>query len=175
MRPVSVAEAEPQPEIRGRVVITWPRPEPRATPPLLGNWGVEFREYETGQVITTGFKAAIVMGTDRAWKPDALIVDLTLLADENGDPIIGETCGELLALNRAESDEYRAWRDSPQETRGEFTGDPVRTGVFRYLVAEMRVAGHEQDAGTELGSETEEDPRLTLVRHGLMPDAVEEC
>lgn len=109
------------PEPAGRLVITWPAPKP--TGMGLHNWGVTISDADTGEPILTAFKLSIVLGTDTAYKEAAIEADVTALVDENGN-LLGNEPGSIDRAARGDAPDEPEWR----------------TKVFRYLVAEMRVA-----------------------------------
>lgn len=121
-------------EAAGRIIITWPSP---AAAGVLSSWPVTIHDADTGEQILTAVKIAIVMGADDGYEGALIEADLTLLVDEDGNRIDGGT-------------------DSVNRAMGP---DGLRTGVFRFLVAEMRVAG--QDVKTI--NEQREDLGLAAV------------
>jgi hypothetical protein len=102
-----------KPDIAGRVIITWPAP---TTAGVLNNTHVRLTDADTGEHIVSAFKLSLVLGTDEGYEPALIEADVTAIVDENG------------AIT---NDANRAY---DRET------GRMRTGVFRYLVAEMRVA-----------------------------------
>lgn len=110
-------------EAAGRVTITWPAPKPGAAPGALSNWGVKVEDADTGEPILTAFKVSIVLGTDTGYEDALIEADITALIDEDGN-LLGNG---PRAFNHAARDDTA-------------DGPGFRTKVFRYLVAEMRVA-----------------------------------
>lgn len=101
-------------EITGSVVITWPR----STNLSVNARDVEFRNFDTGDVLTTVLGMRLHIGGRRGWAHlGAVEADLLQLADADGNPL-----GTYAA-------------PVPTEDNSAF-----RTATFRYVVAEMRVA-----------------------------------
>lgn len=106
---------EEEPHFYGRVIIEWPAP--RNT--LLPGWGCVITDADSGKMITTVTRLTVRSSPERA-----IECDMTMFADENGEPVreleSGPRKGTLLPV----------LDDSGS----------VRTGTFPFLVAEMRVA-----------------------------------
>jgi hypothetical protein len=100
-------------EITGRVIITWPAP----AGPVLPAMGVAFHDADTGELVTTVVGMRLLV-TARAGSGEVVEAHLEQLADDDDRPL----------PNGAK----------PVPNDG---GDGVRTAVFRYAVAEMRIAG----------------------------------
>lgn len=116
----TVAETFQQPPHMGRVVITWPAVRNDALP--LFSREMQIHNADTGEPILTVTGMQIVLGGE-AWRGEAIHVDLTMLADADGQPILNGPGSANKAYDRDNS--------------------TVRTGVFRYAVMEMRtVAGN---------------------------------
>jgi hypothetical protein len=97
----------------GRITITWPA---AGKPPSeLPAWGVALHDADTGEQLLTVTELTI---TGSAKAGAVLECEITALVDENGTIIPGGTDAGNRAYDR--------------ET------DTFRTGVFRYIVAEMR-------------------------------------
>lgn len=97
--------------LAGSVVITWPRP----VAGVLSAWAVTIADVDTA----TPWFDVINMRINGAPGRDILTADLERLVDENGTP-----------------DSTGRGKSVPTED-----GTGYRTAVFRYAVAEMRVAG----------------------------------
>jgi len=101
-------------EITGRVIITWPaRKHEHTTLPV---WGVSIHDADSGEQITTALGLRMVIGTKRGWD-GPIEVELEQLTNAGGKPL---ATGAPIVPDEA--------------------GDGYRTAVFRYVVAEMRVA-----------------------------------
>lgn len=111
---------EKRPDFYGRVIIEWPAPRSG----VLAGWGVAIRDAATGEPITTAM--SIKIGADAEHE---ITAELTQILGTDGqparqgppDPVTGRVPD--IALDIGED------------------GEP-KTAVFRYIVAEMRVAGH---------------------------------
>lgn len=102
----------PQRQYYGLVIIEWPAPRRKdGVPGVLAAWGCSILDAATGEPITTAEKATILRVTADA--QSFIIADLVMLADLDGNPV---------------PDGKPRWRDGK-----------VITGVFPFLVAEMRV------------------------------------
>lgn len=120
----TVAEAFQQPPHMGRVTITWPAARNDALP--LFSREMQIHDADTGQPILTVTGMQIVLGGE-AWRGEAIHVDLTMLADAEGQPIL----------------------DGPGSANKAYDRDNgvIRTGVFRYAVMEMRTAAADNPEG----------------------------
>lgn len=113
---------EQEPRTYGSVIIEWPAPRPGGGP--LAGWGCKILDAGTGRMITTASQVHVPLGWAHAER--AITCFLTMFADENGEPVL-----------------YL----EPGPRKGTFTpparddAGNVRTGTFRFEVAEMRVAG----------------------------------
>lgn len=97
-----------------RLIITWP---PVRTPgATLGGFDIQVHDYDTGEEILTATALRVSANVD-GQDMGGVIAELTMLVDELGDPIPN---GAWSVLNEH--------------------GVGMRTSVFRYAVAEMRVA-----------------------------------
>jgi hypothetical protein len=94
----------------GRLIITWPKP----TGPVVAPHGIVLTDAETGEHITSTLDADIVIHAD---PQQVVTATLTMLTDADGKPLAANAKPVL-----------------------DTDGENVRTGVFRWLVAEMRVA-----------------------------------
>jgi hypothetical protein len=103
-----------QPETVGRIAITWPAPRHEYAP--LGAWEIQIHNLDADRPILTATGMRIAIGGD-GWDSGGIYADLTLLVDDDGEPIPNN--------GKPAIDE-----DSKR----------VRTGVFRYVVGEMRTA-----------------------------------
>ena len=105
-----------EPEVYGSVIITWPA---AAKSPFLGApllpWPMMIHDHATGEQMlgVSGLRMAI---GGKSWNDEIITVDLTELVGDDGKPLRGE---RILPVR---GDDGR-----------------VRTGVFRYYVAEMRI------------------------------------
>jgi hypothetical protein len=105
-------QSPPAMETGERVIITWPRPHGGGVIPIHG---VTLTKADTGEQILTGVKLALTLGTDTGYDGDIIEVEVTALVNEDG---------QILGSGK----------------RPVFADGEVRTGVFRFAVAEMRVA-----------------------------------
>lgn len=101
-------------EVTGRIAITWPAPRFKGM--ALPAWKVQIHDLDTDRPILTATGMRIAIGGD-GWDSGGIYADLTLLVDDDGEP-------------------------SPNDGKPTIDEDTkrVRTGVFRYAVAEMRIA-----------------------------------
>lgn len=97
----------------GRVTLTWPA---RTNNAPLAVWGVRIDDADSDEQFTNVTGLRMVLGTGHGWD-GAITVDLEQLTDADGKPL--PTGANVVS--------------------GE-DGKSVRSGVFRYLVAEMKVA-----------------------------------
>lgn len=97
-----------------RVIITWPAP---TTSGVLPIYSVTLTDADSGEQILTGVKLSLTLGTDTGFEGDIIEADVTALVDGDGQ-ILGP-------------------REQPVKSEG---CDWFKTGVFRFAVAEMRVA-----------------------------------
>lgn len=95
----------------GVIVIEWPQPRPLEESAAIPSWKVTVFDALSGKPITLADKIEI-----HAPGNGFVTADLTLFTDAAGEPVFG---GD---------------RIYPAE------GEKVRTGVFTFLVSEMRVA-----------------------------------
>ena len=100
-------------EITGSVVITWPRPSGLS----LNVWDVQIQDADSGETLTTVLGLRLILGGSHGWRPAAVEVELTQLADGDGKPL-----------------------GSGAPAVPDDDGKRFRTGAFRYVVAEMRIA-----------------------------------
>jgi hypothetical protein len=133
-----------------RVVITWPAARQSASGPLpLIAWGIRVDDADTGESILDGFtlELRIALGTENGFDGGRPIeAELIRLVDAEGVPIgNGPDSGAKIAYTDAYA-EYRKQRglDQPHPPddfpSDDFEGPRFRTGTFRYLVVEMRIA-----------------------------------
>jgi hypothetical protein len=101
-------------EIAGRIAITWPAPQHEHAP--LGAWAVQLHDLDNDQPVLTATGLRIVIGGE-GWHTGGIYADVTRLVGEDGKPLPNN--------GRPVLDE---------------SGGDAKTGVFRYAVAEMRVA-----------------------------------
>lgn len=136
----------PAPVDTGRLIITWPA---AGNSPALPNWGVTFHDADTGEQILTVLKLSLILGTDTGYEQGIIEADITALVDEDynilaaGQPVATDAyrehcdCIKRHRLNGSLTDEETDRLDALDR---KFPGPQFRTGVFRYVVAEMRVA-----------------------------------
>jgi hypothetical protein len=111
----------PDRQYYGYVIIEWPAPQRKdGTPRPMAAWGCTILDPVTGQPITTVEKITLQRVTADA--RNAVIADLAMLADPDGNPVMGPD----------EDGKHVVWPDE---------NGKIRTGVFPFLVAEMRVRG----------------------------------
>jgi hypothetical protein len=104
-------QTEKPKELAGRVAITWPA----AQGPAISARGVTLTDADTGKPIVSATKLALILGTETGF--DGIVeAEITALVDEDGN---------------ITNDANRAY---------DRQADRLRTCVFRYAVAEMRVA-----------------------------------
>lgn len=101
-------------EIPGRIAITWPAPYAEGA--TLPAWRIQIHDLDTDRPILTATGLRIAIGGN-GWESGGIYADLTLLVDADGQPIA--------------NDGQAGFTDD---------GKSVRTGMFRYAVAEMRIA-----------------------------------
>ena len=111
-----LAHAEkPEPVETGRrVIITWPAP---TTSGVLPIYSVAVTDADSGERILPGVKLSLVLGTDTGYEGDIIEAEVTALVNADGK-ILGP-------------------RESPVKSED---GEWLSTGVFRFAVAEMRIA-----------------------------------
>lgn len=97
-----------------RVIITWPA---KTTSGVLPIFSTALEDADTGEKILTGVKLSLVLGTDTGFNGDIIQADITALVNADGE-ILG--AGEQAVPNE--------------------DGDWLNTKVFRFTVAEMRIA-----------------------------------
>jgi hypothetical protein len=112
-----------RPVFNGAVVITWPAVAklPTHGAPLMP-WRMEIHDHATGEQMLGVSGLRMVIGGE-SWDDEMICVDLTELVGEDGKPLRGKRVVPV---------------------RGPDDPERIRRGVFRYLVAEMRV--REDDA-----------------------------
>lgn len=111
--PARVKDPEPV-ETGRRVIITWPAP---TTSGILPIYRVTLADADTGEQIITAVKLSLTLGTDTGFEGDIIEAEVTALVNADGEPL---RAGEQAV---------------PTED-----GDWLNTKVFRFAVAEMRVA-----------------------------------
>jgi hypothetical protein len=127
-------------ELHGRVIITWPAASPRSG--ALPALGISVTDADTGENILDAFALRLSMdlGTDQEWTGGPITVTLTRIVHPDGTPIGG---GPGAFTTDVLTDEYAEWQArhmADGDPTALFPGQKFRTGEFRYLVAEMRVA-----------------------------------
>ena len=106
-----LAEHGPTP-YPGRVIIVWPGTDPK-------QWQTAFRDAGTGQLLpTAAFSLVVDWGDGGATPNDPITIDLHLLVDGDGQPLLGEHAKPVPDPNGRHK---------------------VRSALFRCLVAEMRI------------------------------------
>lgn len=110
----------------GRLVIEWPPPSPHGVP--LYTPRMRAYDYDTGAELTSITGLRIDLG-GAGWNSEPITADLTMLVNADGLPL---AAGEPV---------------QPQRNEDGTPGTDVATGVFRYEVMEMRVAGPVEDKG----------------------------
>jgi hypothetical protein len=120
-----------------RVIITWPAP---TTAGVLPIYGVTLTDADSGEQIVSGLKLALTLGTDTSYDGNIIEAEVTALVDEDGHllpagkrPVITEE----YAAHRAAAPEK--FTDAYGEHEAAFKGQELRTGVFKFAVAEMRI------------------------------------
>jgi len=101
----------------GRIAITWLAPQFKGM--ALPAWTIQLYDLDSDRPILTATGLRIVIGGD-GWDSGGIYADLTLLVDDEGQPIPND--GKL-AIGEDER---------------------VQTAVFRYAVCEMRTAEPKQ-------------------------------
>lgn len=94
----------------GRVIITWPK---YSGVTALPGWGVTVADADSGKPIT-----GALMLTLNANPHGVITAEMTMLIDADGKPLVGSRSKPVLAED----------------------GEHPLTGVFHWLVAEMRIA-----------------------------------
>jgi hypothetical protein len=103
----------------GYVIIEWPAPHRKdGIPRVLPAWGCSILDAGTGEPITTVGKITVERVT--ADVTGFIVADLVMFADPDGAPVLGP--GEDGTFPFYQREDGR-----------------VRTGVFPFIVAEMRV------------------------------------
>jgi hypothetical protein len=97
----------------GYVIIEWPPPRPGGGPRAMPAWGCAIFDAATGKPVLTVTKITVPSVTAPA--AGFVTCDLTMFADEAGLPVL---------LQRED---------------GAFAEGGLKTGTFRFYVAEMRV------------------------------------
>lgn len=120
-------QSPPATDTGERVIITWPRSHGGGVLPIHG---VTLTNADTGEQILTGVKLALTLGADTSYDGDIIEVEVTALVNDDGQ-ILGS--GD----------------------RAVFADGDVRTGVFRFAVAEMRVAS--AGPGPEISEQVQEE------------------
>lgn len=117
----------------GRVAITWPAAH--NPPNALPVWGIAFDDPDSGEQLVDVVGLRMELGSEVGWPDTRIEVVLTRLVDADGKPV-GTTPNRLVF-----TDEYAEWLQNLERTAAAvFPGQKFRTGQFRYVVAEMRLA-----------------------------------
>lgn len=109
----NAAENYAEPPTWGAVIIEWPAP-PKPDR-ILPGWGCKIFDAESGEQVTTVTELLVPAGCVTARPERFITADLTMFADDDGKPV---PCGCAVPLDE---------------------NGKIRTGTFRFLVAEMRV------------------------------------
>lgn len=112
------------PVLDGRVIITWPAP----INGVVNNTLTTLTDADSGEDIVSAFKLSLVLGTDTGFEPGVIVAEIVALVDEHGK----------LSRSPVATEEYATHRALTPDTP--FEGQEIRTGIFRYAVAEMRTA-----------------------------------
>lgn len=129
-------------EALGRIAITWPAA--RNPPSALPVWGVRIDDLRTDEQLVDVVGLRMELGSEAGWSDTRIEAVLTRLVDADGKPI-GATANRFVY-----TDDYAAYREQRGLDRAhpgddfpadEFAGPKLRTGEFRYVVSEMRLAG----------------------------------
>jgi hypothetical protein len=121
----------PERRYYGYVIIEWPAPRGKdGDPRVMPGWGCSIFDAVTGRQISTVEKLAIpaVTADAQGW----VIADLVMFADDKGMP--------LLFPERIPDPQGRPGHIGSERICLDDEGK-VRTGVFAFIVAEMRVRG----------------------------------
>jgi hypothetical protein len=102
-------------DFAGRLIITWPKANPNGAPPVYAE--ITLADADTGVAILTAVDLTLTVSHEQ----QVVAAEMTMLCDEDGKMLLAEANGRSIV---ASVDETGA----------------VRTGRFRWLVAEMRVA-----------------------------------
>lgn len=119
--------------IHGRVIITWPAPNGQMVP----GWGITATDADTGQQINDATRLTLDHGSPESWDTGPVYAVLTRFVGTDGEPS-DAVSGRAPAISPTE--EYAAYLKSSGDGGAAFTDQRYRTGEFRYLLAEMRVA-----------------------------------
>jgi hypothetical protein len=118
-------------QYRGLIIIEWPPPVGSGPHGAIDGWKVVITDALTGKPVTTCSRADVVVHAD---VNDLVTADLTLFADGDGQPLLD---------------------GKPVEKDGKFL-----TGVFPFLVAEMRVQADGTRSLNEMRAAVGEPPVL---------------
>lgn len=125
----------------GRIAITWPAVQD--LPNALPVWGIRIDDLEADEQLVDVVGLRMELGSEAGWSDTYIEAVLTRLVDADGKPI-GRTANRLVY-----TDDYAAYREQRGLDRAhpgdnfptdEFAGPKLRTGEFRYVVSEMRIA-----------------------------------
>jgi hypothetical protein len=122
-----------------RVIITWPAPTTVGVLPIRG---VTLTDADSGEQIVTGLKLGLTLGTDTGYEGSVIEAEITALVDADGHLLpAGKQPVRVDAApaDVAESFTPEQWAEREQAIAS--APFEFRTGVFRWLVAEMRIAG----------------------------------
>jgi hypothetical protein len=121
----------PERQYYGYVIIEWPVPRRKdGIPRMMPAWDCSILDATTGKLITTVEKATILRVT--ADVQSFITCDLVMFADDKGMP--------LLFPERIPDPQGRPGRIGSERIYTDDDGK-VRTGVFPFIVSEMRVRG----------------------------------
>lgn len=132
-------------ESLGRIAITWPAA--RNPPNALPVWGIRIDDLDADEQLVDVVGLRMELGSETGWSDTYIEAVLTRLVDADGNPI-GRTANRLVY-----TDDYAAYREQRGLDRAhpgdnfpadEFAGPKLRTGEFRYVVSEMRIASRRE-------------------------------
>jgi hypothetical protein len=145
-------DAVEPPYYPGRIVITWPAPTSNGTP--LPTWPMQVHDYDTGTPMLAVTGLRIVLGGDD-WGTPAILADLKMLVDVDGQPLIG--------------DRIKPVRDPNDPER-------IYSKTFRCYVVEMRIWAADPTIPTresvDRGEHTVDQYRAHHGIDGARPDLV---
>jgi hypothetical protein len=122
----------------GRVIITWPA---KTTSGVLPIYRVTLTDADTGEQIVSGLKLALTLGTDTGYDGDIIEAEVTALVDADGSLLPAGK--QPVRVDAAPTDVAESFTSEEWAERERATASApfdFRTGVFRFAVAEMRIA-----------------------------------
>lgn len=102
-------------DFAGRLIITWPKVHSNGAPPVYAE--ITLADADTGIAIITAADLTLTV----SYEQQVVAAEMTMLCDEDGKMLLAEANGSSIVAS--------------VDGNGE-----VRTGRFRWLVTEMRVA-----------------------------------